>query len=168
MPDIVQTVDAAYDSAADSAYMLLWSTWPTIGEWFAASLKNHRWRHVTGGSWHKSNGIGIGYHVRGDSEPWLLYAKGEPRPFGTLRNAWRAPRRRHSEKPAEPLRAFVSAMSQPGDLVLDLYAGLAPLARVCMQTGRRYVGAEIDAERHAVAQSRLAECNAAMLAAGGA
>jgi hypothetical protein len=39
--------------------------------------------------------------------------------------------------------------------VLDLYAGMAPLARACLGTGRRYLGAEIDLERHKQALGRL-------------
>lgn len=37
----------------------------------------------------------------------------------------------------------------------ELYAGLAPLARACLGTGRRYIGAEIDPERHLKAMERL-------------
>ena len=45
---------------------------------------------------------------------------------------------------------------KPGDLVLDLFAGMAPVARACARTGRRYVGAEIDPERYRQAVNRLA------------
>jgi tRNA/tmRNA/rRNA uracil-C5-methylase (TrmA/RlmC/RlmD family) len=41
----------------------------------------------------------------------------------------------------------------PGGLVLDLYAGLGsvPEAVVMAGEGRRYIGAEIDEDRHAAA-----------------
>jgi DNA modification methylase len=42
-----------------------------------------------------------------------------------------------------------------GCLVLDLYAGLAPMARACKATGRDYLGAEIDPERHRHAMAKL-------------
>jgi DNA modification methylase len=98
----------------------------------------------------------VGFHLRGDSEPWLLYVKGTPKPIGFLRNAWTAPRTNHSEKPMGPLCDAVSALCPRAGLVLDLFAGLAPMARACHATGRRYIGAEIDPDRHHQAMCRLA------------
>lgn len=54
------------------------------------------------------------------------------------------------------MREWIRAWTDPGDLVVDVFAGLAPLARACYAEGRRYVGAEIDPERHALALVRLA------------
>lgn len=114
------------------------------------------WRPVTGGAWGKTNGLGVGFHTRGDAEPWLLYVKGSVRPQGHLSNLCLSPRVGHSEKAQGPLRDIVRNYSRPGDLVLDLYAGSsASLARACRATGRRYAGAEIDEARHAEALQRL-------------
>ncbi len=151
---IARDLNAAFDSAAPDAYLLLWITWPILVELlgdqeFFGAL---RWRALSGGSWHKTTGIGVGFHWRGDSEPLLLFAKGKPKPvLKTARNAHGGPRSRHSEKPEPYLRDLVGAFTEPGDLVLDLYAGLAPMRRACAATGRRYLGAEIDPERHAAA-----------------
>ena len=54
------------------------------------------------------------------------------------------------------MREWLRAWTDPGDLVVDVFAGLAPLARACLAEGRRYVGAEIDPVRHASALGRLA------------
>ena len=43
----------------------------------------------------------------------------------------------------------------PGGRVLELYAGLGPLARACHAEGVQYMGCEIDPERHATALTRL-------------
>ena len=105
---------------------------------------------LTGGSWHKSGSGAIGYHWIGDSEPVLLYKVGSP-PCGrwdALRNAHNSAREGHSVKPVEWMRGWLRRWTDPGDLVLDLYAGLGSVAIACALEGRRYIGAEIDPERH--------------------
>ena len=73
----------------------------------------------------------------------------------------------HSEKPIPWLRAWVRAWTEPGDLVLDLYAGLGGMARACLLEGRRYVGAEIDVERHRRAVDLLARVRVPVDVQGG-
>lgn len=153
---IAAHVDAAWDSAGDDAYLVLWTTWPKLGEWMTA-VTGSRWALKTGGAWGKSGRLGVGFHWRGDSEPVLLYVKGNPRPLDRgVSNLHISKREAHSEKPAPFLRRMLAAFTAPGDLVLDLYAGLAPMARACALEGRRYVGAEIDPQRHRAACERLA------------
>jgi N6-adenosine-specific RNA methylase IME4 len=174
--EIAEVVEAAFEVAAPDCYLVLWSTFPTLREWFAAS-SGLSWEYVSGGAWTKYRlagrelelgSPGIGYHWRGDVEPVLLYRKGRPRPLSTTRNAHVGleleahlvaleARGRHSEKPLAFLEQLVEAFSSPGAEVLDLYSGLAPLSRACLATGRRYLGAEIDPERHAAALSLLAQ-----------
>jgi hypothetical protein len=152
-------VDAIARSLADAVALArpgcrlgVWSTWPLDEEWMRAVLacSGWPWRYITGGSWIKLGGApGIGYHWRGESEPIRVYAAEGPtgRPRTTLASA-HIERGPHSEKPLPWLVAMVEAWTDPGDLVVDLYAGLAPLADACILTGRRYVGAELDPERH--------------------
>lgn len=150
-PDVLAHLDAAFDCAADNAYLLLWMTWPHLAPWLAAST-GMRWRYLSGGCWAKTGGIGVGLHWRGDSEPLLLYAKGKPRPLlRNLRNTYVGPRTRHSEKPDAWLTSIVGALAAPGERVFDLYAGLGSMLRACAASGRAYVGAEIDPARHATA-----------------
>ena len=156
MAEIAAHLDAAWDAAAPDSYLVCWCTWPKLAEWLAAS-SGMRWRYVTGGSWHKAGRIGIGTHVRGNDEPILLYVKGSPRPNLALRNSYVSERGRHSEKPVPFLRRIVDALARPDGRVLDLYAGLAPLARACRDAGREYVGIEIDPQRRADALALLAQ-----------
>ena len=162
--DIVRTIDAAYDIAGDDCYLLIWNTFPTAREWFEAEIDasrdgRFRWTFVSGGCWTKHHlehdgsvnecAPGIGFHWRGDSEPIWLYRKGKPKPRGFVRNANVQPRTdNHSEKPVEWLTKLIAAFSDPGDTVVDLYAGLAPVADACLKTGRLYLGAELDEKRH--------------------
>lgn len=154
---IAELLSDCYRVAREDSYLAVWCTWPKLFEWADAS-KSMPWRYLTGGAWTKSNGFGVGYHAAGDSEFWLLYGKGSPRPAdGRQSNAVHAPRVGHSEKPQAALDALVRTVAGRGGLVLDPFAGeSASLARCCARLGRRYVGAEIDPERHAAALRRLA------------
>lgn len=164
MPDrlVVWSLDLAFDATPADAYLAVWCTWPKLAEWFAVH-GSMRWRYVTGGAWTKSNGFGVGFHHAGDSEFWLLYVKGSPRPAeGRQTNAVHAPRLGHSEKPQAALDVLVKTVAPVGGLILDPFAGeSASLARCCARLGRRYVGAEIDPERHQRALRRLAGESAA-------
>jgi hypothetical protein len=155
MSVIVDTLDRAFDCCLPDAYLLCWATWPMVVD-FVLEMQRSRWRYLSGGAWHKTGGLGIGFHFRGDSEPFLLFAKGKPRPVNAASNAFASARARHSEKPVEFWIRMLEAMTRPGDLVLSVYSGMCPEARAAKATGRRLVGAEIDPERHRTAMGLLA------------
>lgn len=160
MTDIAGHMAMAYRVAAQDAYLVVWCTWPKLIEWAQhnTTLAQAGWVHITGACWHKTNGLGIGFHVRGDSEPILIYRKGHPKALTTMSNSWQTSRVGHSEKPQVILRDLVQWAVSNGGLVVDLYAGAsASLAIACRSLGRRYVGAEIDPQRHALAMMRLSQ-----------
>jgi tRNA/tmRNA/rRNA uracil-C5-methylase (TrmA/RlmC/RlmD family) len=70
-----------------------------------------------------------------------------------LRSGFTSEPEQHSRKPAPWMADWLRAWVPPGGLVLDLYAGLGsvPEAVVMAREGRRYIGAEIDEDRHAAA-----------------
>lgn len=160
---ILEHVDGAWDAAADDAYLLLWVTFPCLAEWMEVH-GGLRWRFLSGGAWVKTGQVGVGYHWRGEAEPVLLYGKGRPRPHAMARSGYTARRpacagnsaTNHSEKPQPWAHDHVRAFCPPDGLVLDVYAGMAPYARACALEGRRYVGAEIDPDRHRRALGLLA------------
>ena len=158
--EIVAILDLAYDSAASDARLACWYTWPKDAEWTAAGGAGGRWGpRKTGGAWTKEPmpNAGVGYHWRGKTEPIAVFTRGATGRMGEcIYNGWISPPTGHSEKPAEWMRAWLRAWTDPGDLVVDVFAGLAPLARACLAEGRRYVGAEIDPERYDRALSLLA------------
>ena len=154
LDDIAAHVSASYACATDSARLLLWTTFPQLADWMAADAG--RWRYVTGGAWTKDDRLGQGHHWRGMVEPLLVYVKGSNAPINMATgNAYISKRTEHSQKPMEWLCTLLETWTNPGDLVLDLYAGLAPMARACKATGRDYIGAEIDPERHRHAMAKL-------------
>lgn len=169
MAQIADHLDSMHDIAEKNARFALWNTWPQLGEWAEmTALRGKKWRwgrFVSGGSWHKHGRTGgVGYHWLGDTEPVLLYTKGSPpcTTWDNLSNGHDSDREAHSEKPTEWERAWLRRWTDPGDLVIDFYAGRAPLARACAAENRRYLGAEIDPDRHAQALTALARYLEAM------
>jgi hypothetical protein len=179
MSDIVDALDASFDCAADDAYHLAWTTWPMLFELMGEIHQQKsafRWTYKTGGSWHKTGGLGVGFHLRGDSEPFLLFVKGKPHPYtihiphpadaldgakkrkqvSAVSNAYASRRSAHSEKPVPFLIEVIKGLTDPNDLILSVYSGLCPEARACKATSRRMIGAEIDPVRHQTALGLLA------------
>ncbi len=160
---IVDLLAAAYDVAGPGARLAVWMTWPKLQNWIdaVAGCESWPWRFVSGGAWTKTIGPGIGFHWLGNSEPVILYCKnGKPytNTAATTSNAHESERQKHSEKPAGWMAQWIERWTEPGDLILDLFAGMAPAARAVKMAGggRRYVGAEIDPERYRQAVDRLA------------
>jgi len=156
MPDIARHHRDAAMYAPSNCRMLVWTTFPMLGDWMSHNIAPMSFK--TGLSWHKRGGIGQGYHLRGDAEIGLVYTKGSTgRPLTALTNAWGSERTAHSEKPVAWLQMLLRSWTEPGDLVVEMYAGLAPMARACAAEGRRYIGAEIDPSRHRDAMTALGQ-----------
>ena len=159
--EICHVLDRAYD-VVEVGRLALWCTWQKLGQWFDAKQAGRwRWKYVSGGAWTKTGGSATGFHWLGFSEPICVYTKtkaGSPlcANWGALQNAHTSYRQKHSEKPVKWMCEWLERWTESGALVLDLFAGMAPVARACARTGRRYVGAEIDPERYRQAVDRLA------------
>ncbi len=149
------------ERAPVNCYLLLWITTPMLAEWFEATSgmgERWSWRYISAGLWVKEGAPGSGVHWRGNGELLLLYAKGRPSPYDSqaLPNTWVCPRTMHSEKPQGWLERLLPHFCPPGGRVLDLWAGLAPVARAARAVGLRYLGAELDPQRHQAALAALA------------
>ena len=157
--EIVAVLDRAFDTMK-SGRLALWLTWPKLQDWIdAVHGGTWRWRYVSGGAWTKVGGApGTGFHWLGQSELVLVYVRGTGlcTKWGPLTNAHSSERRKHSEKPIDWMEQWIERWTEKNDLILDLFAGMAPVARACARTGRRYIGAEIDPERYRQAVDRLA------------
>lgn len=62
-----------------------------------------------------------------------------------------------NEKPVDLLRQLVESTTLPGALILDPFAGSGSTLAAAALTGRQYIGVELDAEYHAIAQRRALE-----------
>ena len=61
------------------------------------------------------------------------------------------------EKPVDMLRFLISKSSNPGELVIDPFAGSGSTLVACKQAGRAYWGCELDSENYKIALGRLAD-----------
>jgi site-specific DNA-methyltransferase (adenine-specific) len=55
------------------------------------------------------------------------------------------------------MRWVIEQFTEPGDMVLDPYMGSGPVAQACKETGRGYLGIEIEATYCEAAVARLSQ-----------
>lgn len=63
-------------------------------------------------------------------------------------------------KPLDLVKRHILHSTQPNDIVLDCFCGSGTTCLACKETGRRYIGMEIDKEYHRIAVNRLNGINA--------
>lgn len=99
------------------------------------------------------------------------YRKAEPTPYNTKKipgNVWYMPRVRYrmdeyeehpSQKPEALLDRIIRASSNPGDLILDPFAGTFTTCAVAKKLGRRSIGIELNKEFAKIGVRRLSIAN---------
>ena len=60
-------------------------------------------------------------------------------------------------KPLYLIKYLVGRFSNPGDLILDPFMGSGTTGVACVQTGRNFIGIEIDPTYFAIAEKRIAQ-----------
>ena len=60
---------------------------------------------------------------------------------------------------------LIRTYTNPGDTVLDFTMGSGTTGVACVNTGRRFIGIERDADYFAIAERRIAEAQPQLLAA---
>jgi len=94
---------------------------------------------------------------------WIVVARPRGAPYstwGTLPGAYVYTQDRDAViggKPLALMRALVRDYSRPGDLICDPCAGGGTTLLAARIEGRRWIGAEVDPDTHALALERLAE-----------
>lgn len=166
---IAYAVACASALAKPDSYMVLWCTFPKWMEWARLDqlVRAAHWEYVTGGVWGKSNGLGTGYHLRGDAEIIMVYKRGKPSAMVNNQSDlweldvppalfWMAERGGHSVKPIPILRDILDVFCPKKGDVLNLYSGEeATMERACRDTNRGCVSCEADKTRHAKAMAIL-------------
>ena len=70
------------------------------------------------------------------------------------------PGKHPTEKPVPVMRHIIEASSRPGSTVLDPFMGSGTTGVACMQTGRRFIGVEIDPGYFEIAKRRIEDAAA--------
>ena len=65
-----------------------------------------------------------------------------------------------SPKPIEYMRCIIERFTMPGETVFDPFSGSGSTAVACIQTGRNFIGCEIDPGYFAIAQRRIERAQA--------
>jgi len=115
--------------------------------------------------WDKTAGLqskrAIGFNDNADAELIWTNLGGPVRILGhqwigLMKATERGESRVHpTQKPVALVRWLVGHFSKPGDLILDPYMGSGPVARACLDLGRRYIGIELEEKYCEIAVRRL-------------
>ena len=105
------------------------------------------------------NGDAILVEAKTGSQRALIdYRKNPPQPYNHQKvpgNGWDCPRVRYlmdeyenhpTQKPEALLKRIILASSNPGDIVLDPFAGSFTTGAVAVASGRKFIGIEINSE----------------------
>jgi site-specific DNA-methyltransferase (adenine-specific) len=91
----------------------------------------------------------------------LFLTKGRHQRQGKrLTNVWECPRVSHkkaihpTKKPVELYRRAIEFSSRPGDLVIDPCCGSGPIGPAATETGRQFIGFDVDPKMIALSQRR--------------
>jgi site-specific DNA-methyltransferase (adenine-specific) len=110
--------------------------------------------------WDKVRRNLYGYHLRPRWELAYLCTKGRaPRRIKEIHDVWSIPRlvrtQHPCEKPVPLLRQAIELVSDRGQLVADLFAGIGSTGVAAMECDRRFLGMEIDRRFAARGNERL-------------
>lgn len=67
-----------------------------------------------------------------------------------------------TQKPSELVQMIIESFTKPGDLICDPFMGSGTTGIACINTGRRFIGMELDVGYYSVAEERLAEAEERM------
>ena len=112
--------------------------------------------------WDKNRNGAMGSWWRNNHEWICALVKGKPRPLphGSFFNTWKGSKpqggEHPTEKPVELIKYLVETVSEKG-IILDPFAGSGTTGVACVQTGRRFIGIEINKKYFDIACKQIEE-----------
>ena len=113
--------------------------------------------------WDKGNaGLGRGFRPQHELIAHLVHGTGKyhskrgTNVYGT-RRVGAVDREHPTQKPADLLRELIEVVAAPDGAVLDPFMGSGTTGVACIQTGRRFIGIEIDEGYADIARARIAK-----------
>lgn len=158
---LADALDALDAKLAPDAHLLTFCRWREEPE-FRAVIERAGWTLRSSIVWVKNEpGMGDLRHSFGPAHERILHAtRGSAQMRYRESDVLSSPRvvsaRHPTEKPVEILRRLIRATTNPGDLVLDPFAGVGSSLVAAADIGRRAWGCEIDDGYHAQGVGRLA------------
>lgn len=121
--------------------------------------------------------MGMGWHYRRSYETILVAHKGDKcnwyddshkieniiRPGNGIKKIIPNKNQHPTEKPVQLAGHFIRLHSRPGDTILDPFMGSGTTGVACVQTGRNFIGIEIDPTYFAIAERRIKEAQEKLL-----
>jgi site-specific DNA-methyltransferase (adenine-specific) len=111
--------------------------------------------------WNK-DALGIGTGFRAQHEMIMLFAKGTPNYFNlshgnvlTVKKVPSSQRQHCTEKPVELFYPLLTVLSPEGGTILDPFMGSGTTGVACENTGRRFIGIEIEEKYFDIACRRV-------------
>ena len=134
-----------------------------------SSKKTDCFKFVNLLAWRKNNMTPNKYYMQ-QLEFVLLLRKGSARNINNMgtSNCLDIPniigKKTHpTEKPVELMRIFIENSSNAGDVVLDPFMGSGSTGVACVNTGRNFIGIELDEQYFNIAQDRINKAKSAWL-----
>jgi DNA modification methylase len=144
---------------APDAYALVFYGWRQAGA-VQAAFEAVKMRQVSNVVWHKGTWMGLGWHSRGTHECVMVFAKGRPRPASRSFRDVQTHQPEHglhaTQKPVALLVSLLNQYCPAGGTVLDPFMGSGTTGVACVETGRDFIGVELDKGYFAVAKKRIA------------
>lgn len=102
---------------------------------------------------------GLGFHIRYSHESIGVFRIGEPErpkdPILSVIGCHQLSKIHPHQKPVPLLKRIVEWVSSPGEVILDPFMGIGSTGVACAETGRSFVGIEIDENYFDIACQRI-------------
>ncbi|MDP3026756.1 MAG: DNA methyltransferase [Nanoarchaeota archaeon] len=135
-----------------------WKHYPFLTE-FILRYTKFRIRHLI--VWRKHN-FGLGWAFRHQYELILILEKGKPHyhltNFSDVQTCSHINHNRENhphQKPVDLIIKMIEHSSKEGDIILDPFCGSGSVCVACQQTGRKWIGIEIDEKYVEMAKKRI-------------
>jgi site-specific DNA-methyltransferase (adenine-specific) len=144
----------------DDSHLYIWCSWHKVDVFKIAIEKYFNIKNLL--VWAK-NGGGMGdlKGGYGGSHELLFFVNNGKdlhgrRDVDVINKAYRTGNEFHpTQKPENLMAWIIEKSSNPGDLVLDCFSGSGSTAIACHQTGRKFIGSEIDIDFYNISMKRI-------------
>ena len=163
-PDLVsEYIKECYRIMKNNTACYMFTNYKTV-DWFKVELERVGFNVKNMIIWDKErNGMGDLSTTYGYSYEIIFFVtKGQPKIRGKrIPDVWRFPRVsskiqvHQNQKPVNLIKQCIEKSSEPGALIFDGFIGSGTTAIACLETGRHYIGYELDPEYYKIAQNRI-------------